>query len=341
MKRLRRHPFKLAAAGFTLAAVAVVAIAAAYGFGAFGDAWTHLHGGWLALAIAGGLLAILSYALAYRAVAHFEDGPLLRVPLVLRMVAAGFGPFTPAGGFALDKHALHAVQDDEREATVRVLGLGALEWAVLAPAACICAIVLLATGATRPMRSLLWPWAVAVPVGFVFGFWLASDNPREWLRKRDGRWSAVTHGLDAIAALRGLARSLSSCWTAWLGISLYWAFDIASFYGALRFIGLRLDLADAILAYATGYALTRRSMPLGGAGVTETLMTFALHWVGWPVASSLAAVVVYRAFNFAMPTVPALLVRPRVAPLIDTAEDGRTPARAERRRAAAPFRLPG
>jgi uncharacterized membrane protein YbhN (UPF0104 family) len=337
MRRLRRHPFTLVAVGFGLAAAAVVAIAAAYGFGAFGKAWSSVEGGWLALTIGGGVLAIPAYALAYRAVAHFEDGPLLSAPLTLRMVAAGFGPFTPAGGFALDKHALHAVQGDEREATVRVLGLGALEWAILAPAAWISAVVLLATGATRPMPSLLWPWAVAVPIGFVFGFWLASDERREWLRKHDGRWSAVAPALDAIAALRGLARSISSCWTAWLGVSLYWLFDIASFYGALRFIGLRLDLADAILAYATGYALTRRSMPLGGAGVTETLMTFALHWVGSPVASALAAVVVYRAVNFVLPTVPAILVRPRVAPLIDAAEDGRAPARAERRRAAAPI----
>jgi uncharacterized membrane protein YbhN (UPF0104 family) len=253
------------------------------------------------------------------------------------MVAAGFGPFTPAGGFALDKNALHALHGDEREATIRVLGLGALEWAVLAPAAWISATVLLATGATRPMRSLLWPWAIAVPIGFALGFWMASDVRRRGVRKRGGHWRTLAKGLDAVAALRGFAASLPSCWSAWLGIALYWAFDIASFYGALRFIGLRLDLADAIVAYATGYALTRRSMPLGGAGVTETLMTFSLHWVGWPVASALAAVVVYRAVNFVLPTVPAILVRPRVAPLIDAAEDGRTPARAERRRAAAPI----
>lgn len=94
------------------------------------------------------------------------------------------------------------------------------------------------------------------------------------------------------------------------------------------------------VAYATGYALTRRSMRLRGAGVTETLMTFSVHWIGWPVAPALASVVVYRAVNFLMPTVPALLVRPRVEPLIEPAKKGRTPAKAERRRAAAPFGLP-
>jgi hypothetical protein len=48
---------------------------------------------------------------------------------------AGFGPFAAGGGFALDKRALHAIEDDEHAATVRVLGLGALEWALLAPPA--------------------------------------------------------------------------------------------------------------------------------------------------------------------------------------------------------------
>ena len=38
---------------------------------------------------------------------------------------------------------------------------------------------------------------------------------------------------------------------------------------ALRTFGLHPGLGKAIIAYATGYAATRRSLPLGGAGVTE------------------------------------------------------------------------
>jgi uncharacterized membrane protein YbhN (UPF0104 family) len=83
-----------------------------------------------------------------------------------------------------------------------------------------------------------------------------------------------------------------NCWPAWLAIALYWTFDIAAFYAAVRFVGLSLGVGEAIIAYATGYALTRRSTPLGGAGVTEVLMTFALHWMGQPVLGALAGVVV-------------------------------------------------
>jgi uncharacterized membrane protein YbhN (UPF0104 family) len=218
------------------------------------------------------------------------------------------------------------VHDDERGATVRVLGLGALEWALLAPAAWISAVVLLVSGDTRVMPSLLWPWAIAVPIGFGIGLWLAAPGQRErFARKEDGRVrAAFSRSLRGVGILHSLVRD-PECFVAVLGAALYWVFEIAAFYGAIRFIGLRPDLGETILAYATGYALTRRSMPLGGAGATEALMTFALHWVGQPVPAALAAVVVYRVFNFVLPTVPALIVRPQIKPLLDAADGQREP----------------
>jgi uncharacterized membrane protein YbhN (UPF0104 family) len=341
MPRLREHPLAMTLTALAIAAVAVVAIAAAYGFGSFADAWTHLHPGWLALTVGGELVAIPAYALAYRTLVRMQDGPKLKMPLVFRIVVAGFGAFAPGGGFVLDRHVLHAVSGDEDHATIRVLGLGALEWALLAPAACIVAIVALATGDHRPMASLLWPWAIAVPIGFALGLWLATREPEQLDVREDGWRGTRDKALAAVGMLPRLARGFPSCWVAWLGAALYWVCDIAAFYGAVRFIGLRLNLGEAILAYATGYALTRRSMPLGGAGVTETLMTFALHWVGQPVAPALAAVVVYRLFNFVLPTLPALVTRPRIGPLLAAAEEGRVPAARERRHAAAPLRRLG
>jgi uncharacterized membrane protein YbhN (UPF0104 family) len=71
-----------------------------------------------------------------------------------------------------------------------------------------------------------------------------------------------------------------------------------------------------ILAYATGYAATRRSLPLGGAGVTEVLMTYSLYWVRLPLAPALAAVVAYRAFNFLLAATPALIAHHQLQPMI-------------------------
>jgi uncharacterized membrane protein YbhN (UPF0104 family) len=248
------------------------------------------------------------------------DGPDLDPRLAARVVVAGFGAFAPGGGFVLDRRALQAIEADPRRATVRVLGLGALEWAILAPAAWISAVVLLAVADGRVMASLLWPWAIAVPVGFGAGLWAATGARRERLSRGRPRLRLALRG---VSVLHQLAAGGPGCAGAWIGAAGYWAFDIAALYGSLRFIGLHLNLGETILAFATGYALTRRSLPLGGAGVTEALMTFALHWVGVAIPAALAAVVVYRVFNFVLPTLAALLVLPRVKPLLDASDEGR------------------
>jgi uncharacterized membrane protein YbhN (UPF0104 family) len=338
MKRLRERPVSLTVLALAIAAAAVIAIAAVYGFQPFANAWTHVHAGWLALVIGGELVAVPAYAITYRTLAEMRDGPRLTMQLVLRIVIAGFGPFWPGGGFALDRKALQAIDGDERAATIRVLGLGAIEWAVLAPAACVAAIVLLILGDQKPMSSLLWPWALAVPIGFAIGFWLAAPGRRDRIAGDGNGWrGGLGRTLESVGLLPGLARSFATCWEAWIGVALYWALDIASFYGAVRLIGLRPNLGETILGYATGYALTRRSMPLGGAGVTEALMTFALHWVGQPVMPALAAVVVYRVFNFALPAIPALSIHDRVQPLVAAAEEDRRLSARARRRAAEPI----
>lgn len=310
MRRLRAHPLLLALIALALAGIAVVAIAAAYGFGAFAHAWAHLQYGWLVAAGVAVLLAIPAYALAYREVLSSGGGPRVPATLVATLVIAGFGPVVPGGGFALDRRALNAVHEDEREAMGRVLGLGALEWAVLAPAAWLVALVLLIKGDGRVLASVLWPWVILVPLGCVSAVALAcSDRAR--------RVSWLDHPLKAIDVLGRLGGGARKHWGAWAGMTLYWTLDIGALYAAARFVGLRLTVPELIIAYATGYALTRRSMPLAGAGATEVLLTFALHWVGEPVAASLAVVVVYRVFNLVVPTLPALALHPRVKPLLE------------------------
>lgn len=91
-----------------------------------------------------------------------------------------------------------------------------------------------------------------------------------------------------------------------------------------------------MVAYATGYALTRRSMPLGGAGATEALITFALHWMGGPIPACVAVVVVYRLFNFAVLTIPALVARSHVEPLLAAADETRPRASIQLARVARP-----
>lgn len=342
MRWLHQRPLPTTLLATMVALGAVVIIAALRGFGHFFRAWSHTHVQWLALVVVAELAAVPAYSIAYRALARAEDGHPMPLPLIIRVVAMGFGPHAVYGGFELDQRALCAMLGDSDAATIQVLGLGALEWALLAPAACLTAAGLLVVSDQRPMASILWPWVVAVPVGFALGLGLSHPAITRRVRDRQGRgWAVLGKVLSGVGVLHVLARAGRRASVAWLGMAVYWALDIAAFYGAVRLIGLQPNVGEAIVAYATGYALTRRALPLGGAGVTEALMTFSLHWVGQPVIGSLAAVVVYRAFNFALPALLAVFVRRRIGPLLQAGEQGRAPTEREREQAEAPLvRLP-
>lgn len=341
MRPSRARSAAVALLAVLLAGGCVAGIAAAYGFARFARAWGHPHVGWLALAVAGQLLAIPAYAVAYGPLARMDRGMRLRAPLLLRITLAGFGAFVVGGGFHLDKRANRALECSEREADMRVLGMGALEWALLAPASWATAVLLLVEGNRRVLPSVLWPWALAVPLGSALALWLAVPERCERLFGGEGRMrSRVRLVLSGVGILRRLIAEPGRFWPAWLGIAAYWGLEIASLFGAARFIGLRLTGGETILAYATGYALTRRSIPLGGAAVTEAFLTFALHWAGQPVPQALAAVVVYRVLNLVLPALPALVAHARLEPVLEAADAGRPAGAAELRTAEAPLLRP-
>ncbi len=302
-----------------IAAVAVLAIARVTGADAVGRAFDDLDAAWIAVVAAAALLTYPAYMLAYRSIARVHGHVPLALPTVARIVVAGFGPFSLAGGFGIDKQALHAINEDERSARVRVLALGVLEWAVLAPTTSVVAIVLLATGADI-MPSLLWPWALAAPAGLALAVWASVPARAHRLARIRGKQrDLVAQALEAVAVLRKLISHPRSYAGAWCGTILYWAADICAFYAALQTFGLDPGAGKVIVAYATGYAATRRSLPLGGAGLTEVLMTYSLYWVRQPLAPALAAVLVYRVFNFLLVAAPAIIAHRQLRPLFRSA----------------------
>ena len=234
------------------------------------------------------------------------------LPVIITVVLSGFGPFVVGGGFRLDQAALMKVYGDRQTARVQVVGLIALEWAVLAPLACLSAVGLLVAGA-NVMGSLLWPWALCVPAGLAVGLWLTVPGRSLSLLRRFGPIAAV---LDGVGLLHRLIRAPVRTSPAWLSTTLYWAAEIVAGYAALRMFGVDLKPARVVLAYATGYVVTRRSLPLAGAVITEVLLPFALHWVGAPLAPALAAVVTYRFFNLTLVSVPSLLANQLLRPLL-------------------------
>ena len=102
-----------------------------------------------------------------------------------------------------------------------------------------------------------------------------------------------------------------------LGMAIYWAAEIACLGFALRCFGVEISVPALVVAYATGYAASRRSLPLGGAGITEALLTISLIAVHVPAAHALFAVIAYRLINFLVPTFPALLAHASLKSLLD------------------------
>ena len=200
------------------------------------------------------------------------------------VVFTGFGVFVAHGGFSADVVALRGTGISRREARVRVMGLGALEYVLLAPAACASAIIILAHGSHTPNLGMTLPWAVCVPLGFVAAFWALRYHKK--LSRAKGWRGALGHALDAVAVVRNLLCAPFKHGSAFLGMGLYWVGEIFSLSAALHAFGSpRPAIAALIIGYATGYALTRRTLPLAGAGVVEALLPFALVWVGAGLAA--------------------------------------------------------
>lgn len=316
MERLGRYPGRTLVGAIAIASGAGLLVTAHAGFAEVADAFGEMHLGWLAVAFGAQFVAFAGYTLAYRRILAAFGGPRLKLSLVARLVATGFGAFAPGGGFAIDYRAISSLEDDERTAATRVLALGGLEYVVVAPAACACAIAILLNGGDVT-GSVLWPWAIAVPVGFAIGFSLAPWAQRAVAARRGKGWRMLADALGGIELLRMMAASPIRFLPALLGIAAYWAGELLSLWASLRAIGAELTLGPLVLGLATGYALTRRSLPLAGAGVTEVLLTLALTWVGLGLPEAVAGMILYRLFSFVLPMLPALWAHREVSQLIE------------------------
>ena len=281
---------------------------------------SRLDAHWLLICLGAEVVGYIGYVLALRNVARLDGGPRLSFGLTARTVLGGFGVYAAAhaaGGFAVDYWALRRAGLRRDQAIARVAGLGALEYAVLAPVTLVCALVLLSGSGGHVEKSMTVPWLLVIP-GFGAALWVSSPKRRSRLAeaRNGGRLRAgFAHAVAGVVTLRALlARPLQHL-PGLLGVVFYWFGDIACLWAALETFSVDVPAAALVVAYASGYVASRRSLPAGGAGIVEVLMTFALVWVGVPLAPALAGVLLYRLFNFWLPIVPALAVLPSVREL--------------------------
>jgi uncharacterized membrane protein YbhN (UPF0104 family) len=273
---------------------------------------------WFALCVVAQAVAYVGYVFALRSTARCGDGPELPFGFTARVVAAGFGAFfsaAAAGGFELDYWALRHAGASRRDALARVIGLGTLEYAVLAPAAMFSAMAMLLGAGRHEYLALTAPWFAVAPGFFVAAWVTQPQRARRWARAHvhsSRLRHGFAHAISGLTTLRTLLTSPSCGIPAFSGAALYWFGDILCLWASLRAFHADVRIPALIVAYATGYVLTRRGLPAGGIGIAEVALTFALHWLGVPFAPALVGVFSYRIFNFWLALVPALAVLPTV-----------------------------
>jgi glycosyltransferase 2 family protein len=302
------------AAAAALAMVAAALVADAAGLEDVRAVTSHFQPGWLVVCAGAQVAAYLGYVLALRNVARADGGPVLPLGLSARTVAAGFGVHWAAsvsGGYGVDYRELRRAGLGREQAIARIACLGALELAVLAPVALASAIALLVTGA-HVQATVTWPWLLVVP-GLLAAAWVTSPRRLDRLADASGGGRIRTgfaHAVAGLAMLRSLARQPRRHLPGLLGVALFCLGDMACLWAALMAFSVEVSLPCLVLAYATGSVASRRSLPVGGAGFVDVLMTFSLVWVGVPLAPALAGVLLHRLVSVWLPIVPALALLP-------------------------------
>ena len=278
--------------------------------------------GWLALCLFGELIAYLGYVLTIRDMARVDGGPEMDVTDSTTTVVAGFGVFAAtrsSGGFAVDYWAFRKAGASKRDAMQRVLALGFLEYAVLSIAALLASVLLYLRLDGHASDAATLPSLVIIPL-FVLAFWLTS--PKRLARlSRTGRSSgrlkqSFANAVAGAGNVRSLLFNPREHGLGLVGNTMYWAGDILCLWAALQLVGGRhITLAALVLAYSSGYVLTRRALPAGGAGIVEVALTLALVGMGIRIVPALIGVLIYRLFNFWLPIIPALYLLPTIRQL--------------------------
>jgi uncharacterized membrane protein YbhN (UPF0104 family) len=297
------HVVMLMILAAALSLIASILVAGAAGYVAVASHIRHADTYWFPFAIAGAVAAHVGYTFAYREVAHVGRGVRLGTLRAGAIVAAGFGMFIPRGGFAVDIEALEDLGVSSEEARIRVLGLGSLEYAVLATGTLVCAIFLLLDHA-HAQRAVTLSWMIGVPAGTALA--LVAVRYRKWICRGPFK-RLLGPPLEAIAVVGQIVASPRRHGAAaFTGMAVYWAGEVFVLWVCLAAFDRDTPSVTAVVVgYATGYALTRRTLPLAGAGAVEALLPFALTWVGYGLPSAVLAVFAYRIFNLWLPLGPA------------------------------------
>jgi uncharacterized membrane protein YbhN (UPF0104 family) len=256
----------------------------------------HLNGWWVLAAIALELGSCAGFVVIFRL--FFDELPAGNAR-ELAWVEEGSGALLPGGGvgaLAVGGWFMHRAGMSTRQVVERSSALFFLTSAVNV-AALVAAGALLAGGlASSPEGFVLAVVPVLVGLAAIVG---AMAVPTVVRRSR-ARWlGAVATGVDG--ALRAFTRP---SWRL-LGAAAYLGLDIAALGATMAATGHPIPAAPLVLAYLIGYLANLIPIP-GGFGVLEGGLAGAMIAYGAPATQAAAAVVVYHAIAFWIPSLGGL-----------------------------------
>jgi hypothetical protein len=309
---MERHASALAML-LVLAAVlqlsAGVGLAYVAGFSSVRAVLGDFHWVWL-IALVGALgVSFPGYYYAYEGMFTVAGGPTLRGPQMRAVVTVGFGGFLAHGGGVLDQYALEAAGADKREAKTRVSGLAGLEHGVLSLGGTATAIAVLAQGSGQPPLDFALPWAVIPVPGFLIAFW-AAERYRDRFRGREGWHGSLGNFLESIHLIRVMFTHPRRYGIALAGMALFWAADAFAAWAGMAAFGFGMNAASFFVGFATGMVFTRRTGPLGGAGVLALCLPLTLWYSGAPLAVAIVGIFTYRVLALWLPMPAALALLP-------------------------------
>jgi hypothetical protein len=291
------------AAGIGLAYVA--------GFSSVRAVLGHFHWVWLVALIGALGVSFAGYYYAYEGIFTVAGGPTLPGRKMRTVVTVGFGGFLAHGGGVIDQYALEGAGADNREAKTRVSGLGGLEHGILSLGGTATAIAVLAAGGDQPPLDFTIPWAVVPIPGFLIAFWLA-ERYRDRFRGRQGWRGSLGNFLESIHLIRVMFAHPRRYGIALAGMAVFWAADAFAAWSGMAAFGFQMNAAQLFVGFATGMVFTRRTGPLGGAGVLALCLPLTIWYSGAPLAVAVVGIFVYRVLALWLPLPASLALLPEV-----------------------------
>lgn len=293
---------------------------------------------WFLLCLTGEFLAYQGYIFAYRDFARANRGPRLSWWQTIRIVYIGQGVSilgATAAGLAIDFWALTTSGADKHESARRVLGLNTMQWASMAALAMVASIFILTGVDHRVPVGMAISWLTVPPLCFIAARWFTEkkrlpryakylDAAPEINWRRPGGWpgwvwanlkKSFADAIGGVALVRHVMSHPRHYKFGNSGFFFYWIGHMICLLGAALAFGYFINPASLVLVYATTFLLTILPLPAGGAGGIEATLSFILSLVGLPLATAVAAMLVFRFFTFWLPIAPALILMSRVKEL--------------------------